>query len=298
MDLLQLRYFCAVARMDSITAAADYLHISQPSLSKTIISLEKELGSPLFDRIGRHIYLSTRGKAFYDKVKDALDLIDGARNELADSDGNPTGEINLLILAASSMMPDLIVRFTRLYPSIHIRLHQQVRHDLRYSEEYDLCISATPMDYSHMETSALLTEEIVLVVPRNHPLARRESVDLAEAATCDFIAYSRGPSLRVLMDSLCYLAGFTPRIVFEGDSVSIMIAMIETQAGVTLLPKYTFHMPPENQLTAVHIHTPVAQRTVNLSWRADKYLSRACVLFKEFCFAYFRENIRSAAGQP
>jgi LysR family transcriptional regulator, transcription activator of glutamate synthase operon len=294
MDLLQLRYFCTVARFGSITQAADLLHVSQPSLSKTIMNLENGLGMPLFDRIGRRIYLSARGKAFYDRVKDGLDLIDDAQNKLADSCGSPTGEINLLILAASSMMPELIVKFAKRYPSIHFKLHHQVRHDLRYSEEYDFCVSATPMDYSHMETVELLTEEIVLVVTKDHPLATRREIDLTEAATCNFVTYSRGPSLRMLMDSLCYMAGFTPHIVFEGDSVSTLQAMIAIEAGVALLPLYTFRNPPGNQLVALHIRKPISQRTVNLSWRADKYMSKACELFKNFCCMYFQDYINTS----
>ncbi len=292
MELTQLRYFCAVVQHGSITAAAEALYVSQPALSKTIIHLERELGHPLFDRIGRRIHLNPRGRAFYERVKDALDLIDNAQSELIDLEETITGEVNLLVLAASSWMADLIVRFKRRYPAIRIHMHQQTRYDLRHSEQYDFCISATPMNYASLAVLPLLTEEIVLVASARHPLAGRESIDLAEAAEYDFVAYSRGPSLRELMDSLCYMAGFTPRIVLEGDSVETLLASIGAEIGVSLLPLRTFRNPADTGLAVVHLHQPAAQRTVNLTWSPDKYMPKACRLFRDFCQSYFehREN--------
>lgn len=291
MRLSQLQYFCVAAKYESITKAAEELLISQPSLSKAIIDLEQELGVSLFDRIGRNIYLNARGKIFYSKIKDALDLIDTAKHEVMDYTLSPSGEINLLILAASLIMPDLIVQFQKQYPLIKFNLHQQVRYDLRFSEEYDLCIAATPMDFSGLETITLLTEEIVLVVPKNHRLASREEIDLAEAADCDFLVYSPGPSLRVLMDSLCYMAGFSPRIIFEGDSVSTLNAMLQAEMGVALLPTCTYKsLSPENTVS-IKISKPKAQREVKLVWNKDKYMSKHCQLFMDFCRQYFHEYI-------
>jgi LysR family transcriptional activator of glutamate synthase operon len=287
MRLSQLRYFCVVAKYESITRASEDLRISQPSLSKTIIELEDELGVPLFDRIGRNIQLNDRGKLFYSKIKDSLDLIDSAKSEAIDSTMEPAGEINLLILAASLIMPDIIVQFQKKYPKIKFNLHQQVRHDLRFSDEYDLCISATPMDYSGLETLTLLTEEIVLVVPKGHKLASRKEIELAEAADCQFLAYSPGPSLRVLLDGLCYMAGFSPKIIFEGDSVSMLHAMIQAEMGVTLLPVYTYKSLSPNNTVSIKISKPVAQRKINLSWNGDKYMPKQCQLFMDFCLEYF-----------
>lgn len=291
MELLQLRYFRTVAKMENITNAAESLNISQPSLSKTIINLEMELGVPLFDRVGRHIYLNTRGKLFYEKINDALDIIDSAKNIINESASAPGGEVNLLILAASRVMPDLIKTFLIEYPQIRIKLHQQIHHDLRYSEEYDFSISATPMDYSQLEILPLLTEEIVLAVPVSHPLAEKRTIKLHEAALYDFITYSRGPSMRVLFDSLCYMAGFTPKIRCESDGVGTLLSLISDGFGLALLPRDTLFGFDTGKVILVSIDNPAANRTINLSWRKEKYMSKACTLFKHHCISYFREHI-------
>jgi DNA-binding transcriptional LysR family regulator len=301
MELLQLRYFRTAAKMENITNTAESLNISQPSLSKTIINLESELGVPLFDRVGRHIYLNTRGKLFYEKISDALDIIDSAKNIINESASTPGGEINLLILAASRAIPGLIKAFLTEYPQIHIKLHQQVHHDLRYSEEYDFSISATPMDYSQLEILPLLTEKIVLAVPVSHPLAKRQIINLREAASCDFITYSRGPSIRILFDSLCYMSGFTPKIKCESDGVNTLLDLISGGFGVALLPRDTVLGFGAEEVIPVSIDNPAANRTINLSWRKEKYMSKACALFKQHCISYFREHIlknKTAGLQP
>jgi DNA-binding transcriptional LysR family regulator len=298
MELLQLRHFRTVAKMENITAAAESLNISQPSLSKTIINLELELGASLFDRIGRHIYLNTRGKLFYEKACDALDILDGAKNLIDESNESPRGEGNLLILAASWIMPEMIKDFMRKDPQIRINLHQQSHYDLRYSEEYDFSISATPMDYSQLETIPLHTEEIVLAVASSHPLADKGSIDLREAADCEFITYSRGPTLRVLSDSLCYMAGFTPKIRCECDSVNAMFTLVSGGLGVALLPVDTLVKGSKRDIVPVPLNNPMAKRTINLAWRSEKYMSKACTLFKQSCVSFFREHISRQSPGP
>lgn len=294
MELLQLRYFCTVAQMESITNAAQSLQISQPSLSKTIINLEKELGTTLFDRLGRHIHLNEKGKQFLEKVRDGLELIDSAQKELMHVHAEPRGEINLLILAASTRMPDLIASFIRKMPGIRINLHQQVCLDLRYADDYDFSISATPMDYSNLEVYPLLTEDIVLAVPKAHPLSMHDEIDLSAAANCDFLAFSTGPSLRVLTDSLCYMAGFAPKIMFESDGTAALYTLIEAGLGVALIPADTHRHIDENKVKLLKIINPAASRTINLAWRQEKYLNSACLLFKQYVIDYFYDTFHHA----
>ncbi|HHX59367.1 MAG TPA: LysR family transcriptional regulator [Epulopiscium sp.] len=293
MELLQLRYFCTVAQMESITNAAKFLNISQPSLSKTIINLEREIGAPLFDRLSRRIYLNAKGKQFYEKVRDGLELIDNAQNQLNNTSMKPSGEIKIFVLAASSLIPDMIAGFVINLPQIKINLYQQICHDLHFSDEYDFSISATPMDYSHLDVYPLLSEEIVLAVPIDHPLSTQDEIKLSEAADYNFIAFSKGPSIRVLSDSLCYMAGFAPKIVFESDGINTLFTMIEAGLGISLLPAETHRKIDTNKIKLLRISEPFASRTVNLAWRSEKYMTSACMLFKQHCIDFFYEHSKN-----
>jgi DNA-binding transcriptional LysR family regulator len=290
MELLQLRYFCTVAKLESITRTAETLHVSQPSISKTIINLETELGAPLFDRIGRRITLNSRGKIFYEKILDALYTIDNAYNHIDELTSNPYGKINLLILAAAKFAPDLVGGFLRKYPRIRVNLRQWYHYNLQYSGEFDFSISATPMDYSHHEFVPLLTEEIVLAVSSTHPLAGMKVIDLKIAEPYEFIVISPGPSIRTLTDSLCYLAGFAPKIRCECDNMDTLISMIADGHCVALMARDTLFNYYSAGLTALSLRNSGAKRTVNLAWRRDKCFSRACSLFKDYCITYFRNG--------
>jgi DNA-binding transcriptional LysR family regulator len=289
MDLLQLRYFCTVAKLGSITKAAENFNISQPSLSKTIINLEAELGGNLFDRIGRHIALNNQGRIFYDKIQDALYMIDSAKNQVTEPTEIPYGKINLLVLAAARVTPNLIKTFLKKYPQIRINLHQWAHHHLYHSEEYDFSISATPMDYSQFDYVPLLVEDIILAVSTSHPLAKRGIIDLREAESYEFITTSLGPSIRTFTDSLCYAAGSTPRIRCECDNPDTMLYMIADSTCVALIARDTLFNYHNDQMVALSLSNSGATRTINLAWRKGKYLSKACSLFKDYCIAYFRD---------
>jgi len=290
MELLQLRYFCTVAQMGNITKAAQSLQISQPSLSKTIINLEKELGTALFDRLGRHIYLNEKGSHFYEQIRDGLNLIDNAHKQLLDVELSERGEITLLILAAEAVMPEVVASFIAEHPGIRINLQQQTCFDLRYSDAYDFSISATPMDYSNLEVYPLLPEELALAVPASHPLANKEKIALADASDCDFISFSTGPSLRVLTDSLCYMVGFAPKIIFESDGTTLLFSMIEQGLGVSLIPARTHKKLDPDKIKFLEITDVPTSRTINLAWRREKYMNHACMLFKQHIIDYFSRN--------
>ncbi len=289
MELLQLKYFKALAQWESVTRAAEELRISQPALSKTLANLERELGVPLFDRVGRRMRLNPKGEAFYRQVTRGLDHLENGVAEIRETGGEPVGEVRLLILAASNLMSDLFVHFHRRYPKIKLRLIQQHGHDLALAGECDFAVSATPGNYSGLDKALLLREELVLAVPADHPFAKRDCLDLAEAADCAFIAYSTGPSLRTLSDSLCHAAGFFPDIVFESDNTYSFKTMIQAGLGVALIPAITQRSMFSPAIVPVRVRRPDCSRDVYLSWRTNRYLSHAMELFKAFCIDFFAQ---------
>lgn len=289
MELLQLRYFCTVVKYGNITKAAEELRISQPSLSKTISNLEKELGITLFDRVGKHILLNDFGKAFYKRVSTGLNSIDDGLLELADMSNVQSGHVNLLILAASNLMPELFINFHNHYPHIKLHLKHPSRHELILTGDCDLCISATPEDYTGLTNILLLKEELVLAVPNEHPLASKDSIDLIEAADCDFIAFSKGPSIRTLTDSLCHYAGFIPNIIFECDNAYTYKVMLDSKMGVALIPSITYRSTLTPNTSAIHIKSPDCHRNINLSWLSDKYMTKATSIFRDFCIEFFKD---------
>lgn len=289
MELLQLRYFCEIAKQENISKASRLLHVSQPSLSRTLASLESELNTQLFDREGKNIRLNKNGEIYYRHIRDALNLIDNAQSELLDFDTTPYGHLTLIILAGSNVMPDLLINFHKLYPQISLKLKQQTTHNLQQANDYDFVISATPGNYEGLINITLMEEDLVIAAHHNHPIAQKDSIYLSEAAPYQFITYSPGPSIRELTDNLCRQAGFKPDIILESDSPSTFKSFIQSQMGIALLPYQTQRSFFNSLITPVHIISPVCKRSLLLSYQEGHYLNRASKIFMNFCREIFSE---------
>lgn len=286
MELLQLKYFITVARHEHMTRAAEQLHISQPALSRTIAALEQSVGVQLFERTSKYIKLNAHGRSFLKNVEQALTILDNAERELRDLEGEPAEPISLTFTVASYVIPALLSAFRKKHPRITFRLRQNV--PSFGQQDFDLLITTLPYpSSSETATVPLLTEDIFLAIPRDHPLAKRTSIRLEEAAGEEFISLRRGSNLRELTEHLCGLAGFAPNIVFESDNPSIVRGLIGEGQGVALFPAVTWGGSIGRSSVLLPIEEPVCKRTIGVVWNTSRYVSRSTELFKEFAVRYF-----------
>ncbi|MDA3624463.1 LysR substrate-binding domain-containing protein [Saccharopolyspora sp. WRP15-2] len=294
MDLLPLRYFQAVARHEHISRAAAELRVSQPSLSRTIARLEKELGVPLFDRQGRQIRLNRFGSAFLTRVDRALAELDDGRQELSDAVGLVRGSVavateTLLTLSGA------LVGFRAEHPDVDVRLYQSsataMLQRLRRGE-VDLCLSSQPVDDPALETAEVLREEVLLAVPREHPLASRTSVGIAEIAEEPFITTSGDFWQRELTDRLFAAVGRRANIVCESDEPAASAFLVSLGLGVGLVPEMAsrYDVAP---LVFLHVDAPGCERVLSYVWRRDAYSSAAARRFREHTTETLRREARS-----
>jgi DNA-binding transcriptional LysR family regulator len=302
MDLLQLRYFQTVARLEHMTKAARQLYIAQPSLSQTIARLEEELGVPLFDRQGRQIQLNQFGRVFLRRVERIFGELEDARSEIADLAGMERGGIALAVVIPQ-ILPDLLRAFLTDHPHVSFRLFHQhssptVQQQLEQGE-IDLCITSPPIEQQGIGWISLMTEEIYLMVPPGHPLAERTSIDLKEVEHEPFISLKPGNTIRDLTDSFCRQAGFTPKVAFEGDEPSTIRGLVTASLGVGFVSELVMRnitLEPSWKNSVViplHIKEPRCQRIVGLAWRKEHYLSQAAQQFRWFVVQYFEQMQQS-----
>lgn len=293
MELLQLKYFQTVARLEHMTKAAAELRIPQPALSKMISALEKDLDVKLFDRTGKYIRLNAYGKAFLRKVDTAIAALEDGKREIRDMSGETGGSIELAVLVGSHLLPDLLASFRQKYPQIGFHLLQHASFAAMRSD-FDLCLSSSPAPIPGVESTALLTEEIFLAVPCGHRLAGRGKIRLSEAAGEGFVSLRPGKNLRETADALCRQAGFAPRIIFESDDPATVRGLIRAGQGVGFIPSVTWGGATGPAVELLRIEEPRCERTIWLSWSKDKYLTEAAARFREFTADYFRQMARPA----
>ena len=174
MDLLQLRYFQAVARHQHVSRAAAELRVAQPALSRAIARLEAELGVPLFDRRGRRVRLNRFGAMFLVRADRALDELDQGQHELRDAAGLAQGTV---AVAAETLrtLSGLVAGFLTGHPGVSFRLFQSPAPAMAaqlQAGEVDLCLASQPLPGPGLASAELLSEEVLLAVPPSHRLSR------------------------------------------------------------------------------------------------------------------------------
>lgn len=297
MDLLQLRYFQVVARLEHMTRASEELHISQPSLSKMINRLEKSLGVPLFDRHGKQIRLNRFGKTFLNRVNRVFAELEEGQYELADLTGIERGQV-FLAAATGRLLPELLSSFLKQHPNISIKLLQgtsQECQNLLDRGEADIAITHPLIRDPRFRNVPLLNESMYLAVPPDHPLAHRKSVSLHEAAEETFISLIMSYELTQTTLDMCERSGFTPNIAFECNDAEVILRMVQNGLGVALIPqhwwKFThFQGKAPVYLTLEDTH---AYRIIGLSWVESRYITMAARELIQFTIDYFENTYQS-----
>lgn len=289
MELLQLEYFLAVARLEHVTEAARSLHITQSSLSKTIQRLEEDLGVPLFDRIGRKLRLNEFGKRFLRRAEKALFELEQGKQELSDLSSPEYGTLELAVTTASTL-PGILREFRKKKPGIlfHVQmLATQEMVTLLRRGEVDFCLSSPPIEGDDIEGQIVFIDPILVAVPKGHRLAERNSVSLAELRGEWFVGVKKGYGTRDLVDSVCEAAGFTPKYVYEGDEPARLIMLVEAEIGIAFIPSTA--RDPREHIKYLEVENHELVREIALLWPGSRYISRAAHEFRQVVVDYFED---------
>ncbi|AKP78590.1 LysR family transcriptional regulator [Priestia aryabhattai] len=283
MEWHQLKYFQTLARIQHYSKAAEQAAISQPALSRSIAKLEAELEVPLFERIGRNIKLTKYGEIFLHRVENALKEIEIGKQELQDFTDPEYGHLSIAFVQ-SDFVVGLIHSFQTEYPHIDYRLTQTGSNGIirmLQSGEADIgFVSLIPIEDKLINVEPVYKEELFIVVSRNHALAKYDQLDLKSLKDEHFVTYKAGYGLRTLMDTFCEQAGFTPRVIFEGEELSSILACVSTGFGITLTPD--LHSLDKTTFKLIKVIQPYCMRTIGIAWKENSYLSPAAKKFISF----------------
>jgi DNA-binding transcriptional LysR family regulator len=288
VDRTQLRYFREAARCEHISKAAEHLGISQPTLSRSIAQLESQYGAPLFDRHGRTVRLNALGQALLHHVERALRALEDADRELADltQQSRRTVALGFFGTLGIRVVPELLQRFQRASPNVEFSLYQGAQpallDELR-AGRLDICLCSVGDEQPDIIWEYLWSEPLFVHVPKRHPLATRNAVELAELVNEPIISLKPGSGLRRITDALYAKAGFSPRIVFEGEEVVTLRGLIGVGLGVLLAPR--FEGPASDGVVSVPVSSPGCERPVGMAWLRGRYLSTTASEFRRFIIA-------------
>lgn len=300
VELHQLRYFIAVADARHFTRAARDLGVAQPSVSKAIRLLERELGTELFHRRRGDLALSTAGEAFLPWARQVITDLAAAVDEAREVGGMRRGRLSVGATPSitTSILPDALGRFHAAYPGIALRIHEAGSGDLvRELDEgrLDVALVILPVAHRSLETVPLLREELVVAVGGGHPLADRRRLALADLRETPLVMFREGYDLRATTLAACAAAGFEPLYAVEGGEMDGVLRLTEAGLGVSIVPSMV--VAKGGPLRAVRL-SPALTRTVAFAYRRDRRVSRATQELMEHIASLVRSRRWLSAMPP
>lgn len=289
MELLQLEYFCAVAKNQHVTKTAEQLHIAQPSLTQSIRRLEKELGVPLFYHNGRNIALTEYGVYLQSVLTPVLETLHKIPQQVQEMTQMRQKTIRLNVLAASPLVTHALISYQKQHDGLNFRLIQNSQ-----CEDADITIftrAAFQKPSDSKEYYQIFTERIFMAVPQNSSYAHSTSVRLEDFAHQDFVSLSGSRSIRSICDKYCMQAGFVPNIIFESDSPDTVKNLIAGGLGVGFWPHYTWGQGNMEQIKLLPISVPSCQRDIILQLHQHAKQHTEAVSFFQFLWHYL-QNLR------
>ena len=259
MELLQLKYFLAVAESEHMTNTAKQLHIAQPALTQSIHRLEQELGVSLFERAGRGIRLSPTGAYVRDRVKPAMETLENVARDVQLFQQGEQGVVRVGVHAASGVAIDGIAAYSELNPHVSFEITQDERERHR-----DVIVTTiTPRGSSTVENAVEKTpfsERIGIAVPASSALG--DTASLADFANERFIALAGSRRFREVCDTFCARRAFTPHIAFESDNPLVVKKMIGLGLGVGFWPDHSWGDLDPKSCRLVHLQETEFTRDV------------------------------------
>lgn len=278
MDIRQLEYFTEVAKHLNFTKAASTLHISQPSLSKTIKHMETSLGVPLFYRSSKQLELTDAGKALLSNAKHVLEAYNNLTSELNDIVNLKKGEVRIGIppIIGAAFFSNLISRFIEMYPTIEVTLTEVGSKKIKDGvEEGTLDIGLIcnlPIQKGSFQTIELLKDPLMLIVHCEHRLASKNFIEFSDIESEPFILYRQDFSLHDSIIEECSKNGFYPHIVCESSQKDFMVEMVEAKLGVALLPSKICKNINNDKIVAIPFKNPTVSLDLGMIWKKNKYL--------------------------
>lgn len=238
MEVTQLHYFKTVAQCGSFTRAAETLHITQSALSRSIASLEDDIGFPLFERRGNRIHLNQNGRFFLCRVTEILNTLERTVDATKAMAGLERGVVRIAI-SETIFLKHILREFIHAHPEVRVSCQFQSPDQIKSSLEegmVNFAVTRDPIVGPDLVWTPMFTDQMMVMFPNGHPLAHRDSVYMEELSQERFIISNVGYQMTSKVQEMCNLAGFEPYVVYEGAGEDLCGILVGEGMGVMIAP--------------------------------------------------------------
>ncbi len=243
VTLRQLTVFEAVARHLNFTRAAEALCLTQPAVSMQIKQLEESVGLPLFEQLGKKIYLTEAGQEMYTYSRAVGQLLDEVGEVMEHLKGVQRGHLNVSVAStANYFATQLLATFVRRFPNVTFSLDVTNRKTLLHqleANECDLVVMGRPPEGLDLEASAFMVNPLVIIAPFSHPLVQESNIVLSRLETETFVVRERGSGTRIAMERFFSERGVHLRSDMEMSSNEAIKQAVEAGLGLGIVSIHT-----------------------------------------------------------
>lgn len=239
MELHQIRYFLAVVDCGGFGRAALKCNVSQPSLSQQIKKLEEELGCRLFDRLGRQVVLTENGQGLLPRARRIQAELQSIERE-RDQEGAGLYSVGFIATLAPFLLSETFQRLQRHYPSVQWRLEEGFTEqlvDALAQGRLDLAFLSLPLDDKKLSHQILAEEQLVVLLPEDHPLSRFPYLSLEQIESQPFVALHQEHCMGQQVRDYCYAHRIFPNIVCRTHQFDTLSRCVRAGMGLSLVPQ-------------------------------------------------------------
>ncbi len=294
----RLQVFYTVAKVLSFTKAAETLHMTQPAVTFQVKQLEEFFNTRLFDRTHNKISLTEAGRVVYEYADRILEHYEQMNNEVRELTGEVTG--SLLIGASTTiaeyMLPSLLGAFKKQFDDVNIRLQVGNTDAIVAMVEnnmIDLGVVEAPVYNKNLEVNICRLDEMVLIVPIGHPLAKKDVISIEDAKSYPYISREEGSGSRSVVDAYIREQGLSYsdlKVVMELGSPEAVKMAVESDVGIAIVSRTTLNKELKlNTLKAITLNPPLTRPFSHVRQK-HKFRHRAVGELLDFAVEYCKEK--------
>lgn len=280
MKLQQLKYIVEVVNHNlNVSATAESLYTSQPGISKQVRLLEDELGIQVFERSGKHLtQVTPAGEEIIKISREILSRVESVKAVAAEHTHPEMGTLNITTThtQARYALPDVIKGFTARYPKVSLHMHQGTPSQMSQAIAKGTANFAIATEALHLYHDAIMLPcyhwNRSIVVTRDHPLAQKSHVTIADLAAYQLVTYVFGFTGRSELDAAFDKAGLSPKIVFTATDADVIKTYVRMGIGVGVIASMAIDQDQDKDLVAIDASHIFGASTTSIGFRRGTFL--------------------------
>ena len=299
LTLRQLKVFETVARHLSFSRAADELYLSQPAVAMQIKQLEENISLPLFEQMGKQIYLTEAGSELYSYSRDILQQLADLEVALDELKGMERGKLNIAVVTtANYFAPHLLAKFCQRYKKVTVSLNVSNREAILKQlddNSIDMAIMGQPPDNLDIVSQSFMENPLVVVAPPDHPLCKKEKITVKRLSQEVFLVREPGSGTRSAMERFFKQHGVRLITGMETDTTEAIKQAVQAGMGLGIMSRHTAELELETgRLRVLDVQGFPIVRYWHIVNRKHKRLSAVAQAFKDFLLGEAEELMQKS----